>query len=491
MEVLESHIFSLIPIGQLNECRMVCKKWLLIIDSMFLDTLVITSGNYLPVAERWFHTGRPVNCQNAIIGFKNFELESRKKLFQKFRKVFIYDSHPFYHWVFVKYRAFGRNSLLDIFLLNYFQELRELHFGEMPLVGKCELVLPNLRFFKYFYITGRLTLKAARLERISTYCMRSRDAPKFTYPGSILHLEATHYDLEGGKNLYNLEILSLKFKHISLEGFLNLKKKFKKLKEVHVYHVYHLEAFKRYSCSNLFQKLKELGLRVYLSGLELGSLIDLDYSGEGVYNNLFQPAQVQAYLERYESVSEQLPTVFEICYSALENSLSELPKNFFEKLVALREVVVTERVENEANLEWFLIRLPRLATIKFECSVSQHFYFNVLPRCSPQVEWLYFKFNGDEISFDFLTKLHYLRIIHLPRVDLDILKVLFQNLNYLNVVYISTSYLSIKNWPVYFYPRKFDKETVHFYLLTTEYLSKRSHEVNELVEFAKKQEQWL
>lgn len=244
--VLEGYIFSLIPVDQLNELRMVCKKWYFIIESMVFNTLVISRENELPVNQRWFQTDQPVDCKHTIIGFEDVGLILKKKLFRKFQKVYFFNTYlldTYYHLKILSIFERNERLLTDISSLNFLDNLKELNLGGVHLWKDCELVLPNLKFFKFHTILNRtLTLKAVRLERMSAY--NPWNHLEIVYPDSIIHFEKHFYD--GRANAFsNVETLSFEFFDVSClktkSDYTKGLKQFEKLKKLKELHIHHLD----------------------------------------------------------------------------------------------------------------------------------------------------------------------------------------------------------------------------------------------------------
>ena len=167
-------IFDRLPIGQFDECRLVCKKWQFTIDRlMSLDCLVVYR-NFLPINQKHFLRNERVSLRYCVhLDALTADLELKRGIYRRFRKIFLFEhfktfssSNPF-HNLTISHSWLPENVINAIGHLNQLEEI-QLNATEIRpdwcMKRSIRLSLPNLKSFKttHLYDT-KLILDAPRL----------------------------------------------------------------------------------------------------------------------------------------------------------------------------------------------------------------------------------------------------------------------------------------------------------------------------------------
>ena len=174
-------IFDRVPLGQLDECRRVCKCWLFVIENLMeFDCLVIYRISP-PFNQRLFHTDRPPSLRHCVLVESEDLSEFKKRIFRKFRRTYIHYTYRFIifdnfpppsprnlHQTEMRLqRSFVYPRLCQWSFLNTWPQLEELHLGTVRLDEDFRLVIPNLKVFQVERIyRGILTLDTPQLTQL-------------------------------------------------------------------------------------------------------------------------------------------------------------------------------------------------------------------------------------------------------------------------------------------------------------------------------------
>lgn len=452
VEVLEL-IFDRLPIGHLEVCRMVCKKWCFVIDcQMRFDCLVIYQ-TLRPVNQTFFQTNRKVSLRHCIsLDDFNDPSKFKKNIYRKFKRIYIYNG-------FHADRLTGRSlfnsciarcprMVIDIAMLNYLSHLEELNLGWMTINPSCKLSLPKLKTFKTDkFLGGSLILDALQLTNLS---LSSLYHFELLHPETIETLEIrgilaskvfSRFDcvrkflmiLSGLKYLlievdsYGLAIDPELTQRMAMIEFFR-----ERLMEIHFLGIPKPSR----ELDQMMRELKEQALekKIFFNGLEMECLRDIPN----------QPTQI-ALLTKNERdfhlsafFSPETLLLYTVNYNLIE-PLIRSGSNFFKprNLPRLEMVNVNEQVKDELKFSRWLQRSNTLLEIIFRCPFSPDFYSNQMPACCPTIQCLQFIFDAP-LDFSFLLKLKFLYKIEFSRSDCnhnyDLVEFLFSDLTYLTIL---------------------------------------------------------
>ena len=449
VEVLEM-IFDRVPVGQLDNCRLVCKLWQWIIDRLAFDCLVV----YLdcpPVNQTLFPRNRRLSlryCVHMHYLVKELKKKRKKSIYLKFKKMYFYDH--------VKAFCFQKRCSLgdwqEIYLrnvqmvTNQLSQLEELHLCDVTdRERNSKLFLPNLKIFKIILrVNGiaplfhGLTLDAPQLKHL-----RIRYYGKFrlVHPETVETLEILP---DNWRSLFDNNFLTsfTGLKRLLFFGEIGpwsdllwrdgMMKFLSGLEEIHV--------LSTDFCKKFYEGMQELKerdnhLRIYISGFEIDALRDLlstitmDTRYKYLCSRILETSdQRNFYQANYAALSET-PQIHGVDYNLIEPLIGA---HLFtpQRLPMLKLVIVNRPVRDEHTFGWWLSQLNSLIEISFLCSLSQEFYSNILPASCPTLPCLTLDF-GTPLDFSFLFKLKFLFRLDLTGSDYGLIKPLFANLAYL------------------------------------------------------------
>ena len=454
VEILEM-IFERLPIGQLDECRRVSKKWKFTIDCRMTFDCLVVHREFSPINQTFFHTNKKVSLRFCL-PFDDFVEEKLKKgIYRRFRRVWFYDYYfdltsgdtKRLHCMIFYGPALGTT----LSYLNQLNQLEELHLSPICRTEECTLFLPNLKTFKcYGIVYAPITLDAPQLVNLN---IEDPSMIKLVHPETIEKFQLWFRFLVFFPTRsfcdYLSSLISLKFLLISA-GILKFhpekspKKNLIELKN-RVNEI-HFLVFQSIS-SEFWQAMKELKeqdkqVKIYLKGLEIDCLRDLlDKPPENARRNAFLKAsalttsdQAAFYLSNQSARSEKL-FLFKVNYRAIEGPTGNALDLFHPKnLPRVRVVFVSEQVKDELAFGRWLSKLDTLVEIIFDCPLSLDFYSNTLPASCPTLQNLILNYRVASLDVSFLLKFKFLIRLDLGSSDYSLVELLFSNLAHFRYV---------------------------------------------------------
>ena len=449
-------IFERLPIGQLDECRRICKKWQFTIDCRMTFDCLVVHRNFPPVNQTFFHSNKKVSLRYCIHSddFNN-ESEWKKPIYRRFRRVWFYDHFERFSRSTKQFHCMMSRDMptkgITLSYLNQLSQLEELHLCPLYMTKDCTLSLPNLKTFKRTSVLGRqITLDAPQLVNLSVERFRKI---KLVHPETVENFELWFNHLCAFQSSSFCEFLisltSLKrlliqtcvLDSVALSRqhgvFEFLKDRVKEIRFLGV----------QYISSEFWQAMKELKeqdkqMKIYLKGLEMDCLRGLmDKHPEDARRKEFLSTsalmtcdQAAFYLSNQSALSEKLH-FFRMNYSAIEG-LARNALDLFDprRLFSVRAVFVSEQVKDELTFGRWLSKLSALVEIVFDCPMSQHFFSNTLPASCPTLQGLTLNYCVASLDVSFLLKFKFLLRLDLGSSDYSLVELLFSNLAHLRLV---------------------------------------------------------
>lgn len=425
-------IFNQLPLVDRIRCRSVNKKWRFIVDNLRTKSLVLFTSK-LTVIPRWPFTTEPVKLNNLLIR-EDFslclEIVLRLKIFDYLEKLYLSSE------------VFMAPSEVEK-CLNRLVRLKELsvNIASSGVVSpSCKLSLPSLEILEIF-LDGNtdcdLILDTPNLTKIHA---RS-DFTKFSfiYPEKIKFFKTyANFEDRSFSQFTNLESVSLNLL-ISIEaGLLHSLTKLKKLSLSYCKEFDNSPFMSKSELLSFADRVKRISnskqLEITYGGLSLNTkLSDCRYS-EKSYEYINESVMC-SYLKNLDYLSDTLPgerLVFES--GGLDQLIDRLPRGFLKRFANLRSLSLQGAInlELEAKLTLLLDDCRYLDAVEFtSCSLSDHFYWNVLPKKCSFLN--FFKITeSPPMNFDFLLEFGLLRMlgIYYP-APCDLIKRLFQQLKFM------------------------------------------------------------
>lgn len=448
VEVLEV-VFDRLPIGHLDKCRQVCKKWQFTIDFLMSFDCLVVYDDLLPINQTHFPSNERVSLRYCIHVDAFNELKRfRKGIYRRFRRLFIYKifgTIAFSNRFQYRIMECGRFSEAVMPIVSYLNQLEELQLVAQQ-IPPIILFLPNLKIFKTtHFLACDIFLNAPKLISLSVYRFY---ALKLVHPETIETLEIQ----AGGSNgvfqcegfcEYLTSFTGLK-KLLIQDRIVEFDPEFvrefrvvefmRDLEEIHFFGNVNF----RDRGNRLYPVLRELKeqvkrMRIYFHGLEIDCLPDilekLDRK-ERVrhrinFKRLATAYQRDFYLANSLSCTETLP-LYEVEYSLIEHS--ELDLFSPRKLPRLERVFLNEQVKDELALGKWLSGSATLKEIVFRRALSPDFYSTLLPVSCPTLQWLMLE---APLDLSFLFKLRFLTRVEFISSDYGLVERLFSGLPYL------------------------------------------------------------
>jgi len=425
-EIFTQHL----PIRDLFNCRLVCKRWYAIISTIKLRNLVIAEDEYkFTLNRKWFGTdeSRKMNeidtlhtilCPNLS---SSIQIESQLKsyLFSGIKQLFIHSN----------YLSFKSSDLGDC--LNHFTKLETLEILNLELQSESRLCLPNLKVLNISVRGDLFVLDTPKLETVKIQFLNCIDNIKFIYPQQIRHAEFQE-KRKLLRKFSNLEYLYCKrFEAIEDNFLMN----YPKLKQIHFD-----------GNDQVFAKLKsqkerfhKKDLKIYFLGVHFDNLPQ--YSSAYNHSDLYEK-NVKLLADNYgkNKIANVLPFVERINYNIYEENFKELPKDLVRRFVNLEQVTVTNKVNDQQKFTNFLKVCSNFSILKLNnSSLDSFFYTNRLPECCPSLTSLTIKDeNVEELDFDFLFRLSYLiNLITNKQLSIDFVYDLFTKLKHFEQIWFS------------------------------------------------------
>ena len=486
-------ILKFLPVTERVRCRQVDRKWLFVVDNMNMRCLVLSKPANLGM-NRWAFTNELVKLDNLLVRV-SFESDLKgilgMRMFSRLKK--LYFSSPI------------ASSVAEV-CLGQLEQLKELklcvlsrspwklshpkietleiynyncvHY-EGPSLNDFHVILdtPNLTQLKFRHSDEIVCLHPEKIKSIYQ-AVESLGSPIKQKIDNFINLESASFiylddlEIDALSRLSNLEKINfLMYMRFDEEGKLDRK-----------------------MLLNLSDRLKRISeskkeLKINYRGFYLNTLLkDCRYKALGVFS--IEDFEMATYLESLDNLSETLPIKYVFLYEQSFNSLANRMEanGFWRRFICLRQLGLGGAIENEQQLIDLLDDCKLIENISFQdCSLSEHFYQNVLVRKLPYLKS--FELKGPRLmNLDFLLKLIYITYIHIDYLDDDEqFRRFFQGLQFLSHFRFRKSYLffvifeynegfqlkvtrSYKCPPFFPVPRNFSKkfanfETLESYLL--------------------------
>lgn len=430
-------ILNDLPLVQQIRCRQVNKKWLFVIDqlnpkkSLVLSSLPIPNTMWIP-AEQSFQTG---NLLLKTDFSSCFQTLFNMTMFNKLEKLCFFGP------------AVTKSAAEQC--LNRLVRLKELKVRVVMDPGAkdsspCKFTLPRLESLAILESPCcDWILDTPNLSRIENG--QNWQRLTFVYPEKIEFIRMSKNDFDCGQ-FVNLKFLGFsytleKIEKIETSSLLNLPN----LEELYFAAFDEFKGaypeFDRFISKRQLlafaDKVKRLlnnqQLRVNYSGFHLTEeLLDCKFRYQNYY--WINTTAFQGYLDNLDHLSKTMPdtrTIFlEDC--GFNNLADRIPKGFLRKFVRLSELAFEGSIECEAKLIQLLDDCSHVQNFSFlNCSLTKHFYQNVLPRKIPflrEIEVL----EERPMNFDFLFEFAFLETASIkPSADLGLIERLFRDLKFM------------------------------------------------------------
>lgn len=220
-------IFQHLPLRDLAQCRLTCKKFRYFADRTKLTELFINDENELiACTAKWCYTDREINLKNKIdishfrlLASFPFDLSGLKRLIINFN---------------MPYAHFDPNFVNKLTTLNH---LELWNLGD-PSTGfedsqqmRLTLKLDQLKVLFVGLVSLRLLINAPSIEALFLYSEESGyDAVEFSHPHSVKHIEFDYLTNENLRQFLNVEHVKCSFSHALILDLLEI---LPNLKELH------------------------------------------------------------------------------------------------------------------------------------------------------------------------------------------------------------------------------------------------------------------
>ena len=375
-EVLETILIQLDLVQLVRDCKLVCKKWLQVVNSMRFDELIVT--RHFLYESYWHHSYRPVNIKN-VIQFARNDFWSYPAFRCHFARL-----------KFLKHFAyFGTSEISEIFFehLSEFERLEHLEFGGLLQPKNNHLLrLPALKVLKIrvssflFEQSNQLIIDAGRLEVLHCYCLKF---VRLLSPSSLRTLEVfflgNNLDLQQFENLEILKVIGLESHDLYIFNVSeNAPRLPASLKQIYV----NDECIKDLDASTRRNKDAQL---TYRKSFKIWKrIIKLSFKGEapefyflnvrvaldrwpqfGDYD--FRPEELEFYHRNYDALAKTFPFFNRIDYDELINLYNgRLPNDLFRRFNNIQRVTA-KRIESPQHLICFLANCPLLTELDLHC----------------------------------------------------------------------------------------------------------------------------
>ena len=447
-------IFDRIPIDQLDECRLVCKRWHFTVENLMPFDCLVVYKECPPNNERFFHTNRRVSLRHCVNTVDPSKFKNHRSVYSKFKRI--------YHLDYLCHLPEFSSA---------WQRLEEVHLGSIRLPGNYQLTLSNLKVFQVCQVfDGILKLDTPQLSQLKVYYFNTSffGNVALAHPETVETLQITgpRFDPDDCKVLATMSGLrslvleiytSFQFNNHAgvLEPLLADLCVQGKLKEIHFWTIGLLELRegRNRAIDSVMRRLKQRAkeMRIYLAGVEFDHLRNLPdllpKRGNRSLNTwwfnawwLYQQKTMDAHLTDPSMLSDTLP-FREVSYGLIEKHINS---QIFQprRLVYLRMVRLFHRVNDELALIRWLKGLETLTDIfvSVNCGLSRKFFSDTLPTICPNIKCfqIYIKAStnkGDRqpdefsflLKFKSLSSVHF-HCFHCVQPDYSMVKPLFANL---------------------------------------------------------------
>lgn len=412
-----------------NNCRLVSKRLLGLVDSMKFQELIMLNPNpfnFDPLCYLTDHseTKRRINLNNVLF-FNVYKFGTFKIKFNNFSDL-----------KFLNFDFSNDDCELkfEIESLNKFVQLEHLIIAKLRLILNSTLCLPNLKTFSltYHYRSldeqgDNLLIDAIRLERVKFYDFQNL-INKFVHPESIKFLICSSKNMENGFKVFNnLEVCRIEFKFFHTIDRNDLVSRLpNNLKELHLdYNQYEFGLFLRNNVHYfryLLDEKIELNqtFNLYVNEIELirnRSIMRQILECEKLYKRLYKSR-----FENYKKITK-LPRLFkmDLDYNELIRFFKVIPDDFYIKFNLNINTIAIRNVDQEIDQDqfiWFLNGCSNLRTLyiyedRNMCikPLDQQFY-NQLPKSASLLSSLEIHFKSEEflINFEFISEFKILEL---------------------------------------------------------------------------------
>lgn len=410
-----------------NNCRLVSKRWKVLIDSIKFQHLIISDFN---ISFYFYLPSKPINPNHIkFINDEDLDLDPDSyplldlyldKLLYLDLNLILNSNIIKNNFIKLKYLKIDfKSSLklnLDLNNLNKFNDLEHLELVSACCKENSILKLPNLKFIYlniyHYYYHSKLQIDTPKL--VTVFISLSLSKIEFVHPESIEFLDEYCYvknlnqieDLNKFKNLkkYQVKIENLDF-NINQDPLSKLPidlQFFNFHYDIYWYNdkysLNHLNNFINFILNDKINK-KRKNLKIYFDNIELIENKSFDEYGFQLGNN-------RDFLEVYHKNYDQLTTLpnFRLTYNrCIKVFKNEIPIDFFNKFNRINSLSVKDEV-NENQLIVFLNGCSNLTSLSFyDCYLDKQFY-NQLPKIENLLVSLTILRNKNEIDFKFVNQ---------------------------------------------------------------------------------------
>lgn len=397
---LLSMIFRSLNLTDLNNCKLISKRFKDLCDNLKVEELII-AGRREEYKHWWFYTNKPLNYEDSV-SLKTFTaFKSDYKLEQNLKRLHIrYGPSQRFHFRCLD--GFNRLEQLDVDSISYdsvycFQAIN----------------LINLRILRLRYIQdqvkeARLHLKTPKLKIL--WCS-NLNLIRVADPLTVVRLETTTY-VSKIKRFKNLEFLQVNYVR---DLDLDVLSYFGKLKQLHLitdpaifgqnFHEKKLNTTIDYI---LKQKLL-LGsdVRIFFHGVEM---VDRQLRQIGMSRS-----RLDFMLRNYHHLADNLYFVVDVDLTELlmltfapsVGNCCHIPVDFFHKFYNIQAVFTNSTRLNETVLIWFLKQIKNLRILNFfNANFNQSFYDVHIPGYRQLTTLaIICELNEPNINFDFILRI--------------------------------------------------------------------------------------
>lgn len=369
------YIFLNLPLQDILNCKLVCKKWLFALRHWTKIRELIVYVEEQPVNGKWENL-RGFDCLHSLklssdryLSRRNTKLNFEEALFSNLKKLFI-----------------QRRSLIEdadrcIEGLNKFAALEELILPTIQLHRDTRLSLQRLKVLtidKVFSQRFVLFLDTPRLEQLRVF---SNKRIEFSCESvSLKRMQVFHF-YPSPVIASSLQYLFSYYLHHLADDFLQASK----LRELHLFAESDTFAALKLQRSNLVGK----DVQLYFKGVRMDG-VNAEIESR-LFNEVLDAKYLVWYLQNYDKLASRVPYLFIVKYDPFEQFADRLPANlpdFLSRFVALEKLVVKQPVKNEAKFIE-LLKCLRVESLKLQDSgLGQHFYSVKLPAICPRLESL-------------------------------------------------------------------------------------------------------
>lgn len=341
-----TEIFRNLSIKEALAIRVVCKRWLKIINQIRFNKLALVQ-NWLPLDEPWSESIR----QNSLLVVNKTKIEHQlKTVFWKenLKELYVFAQRP-----------------ISVDCLNELQLLERLHLKFVKLDEKRTLELCALKELKIKQVSGNLVLNCPALEKL---CCQSyaKCEVELRYSERIRFLECADFTFEIEK-CTNLEYLYV----YALDDLANPSfylTKLTKLTQIHF-------LYNNYALVNLFcQRIvhKRHNLDIYFQGIKIDDHCEFRFMNNSLLPDTLDSNNLDFYLNHYSNMAGTLPFVRRFYYSEFDAKVAFglVPKDFLRRFNNIQCVYATRRVYRPERFLEFLANCgSSLSTLRL-CNTS-------------------------------------------------------------------------------------------------------------------------